>query len=51
MIKCFPTLAHPFCLLYHLYVWFSLFAMIINLLMGVDVRTPRGRQDDGDSAA
>jgi len=29
----------------------SSFAMIINLLMGPDVRTPRGRQDDEDSAA
>jgi len=25
--------------------------MIINLLIGADVRTPRGRQGDGDSAA
>jgi len=25
--------------------------MIINLLMGADVRTPRGRQGHGDSAA
>jgi len=24
--------------------------MIINLLMGADVRTPRGHQGDGDSA-
>jgi len=27
------------------------FAMIINLLMGADARTPRGQQDNGDSAA
>jgi len=33
------------------YVWFSLSAMIINLLIGVDARTPRGQQGDGDSAA
>jgi len=32
-------------------VWFSLFAMIINLLMGADARTPHGQQGDGDSAA
>jgi len=25
--------------------------MIINLLIGADMRTPRGRQGDGDSAA
>jgi len=25
--------------------------MIINLLMGANARTPRGRQVDGDSAA
>jgi len=29
----------------------SSFVMIINLLMGADVRTPRGRQGDGDSTA
>jgi len=32
-------------------VWFSCFAIIINLLMGANVRTPRGRQGDGDFVA
>jgi len=35
---------------YVLCVWFSLFAMIINLLMGADARTPCGQQGNGDSA-
>jgi len=30
---------------------FSSFAMIINLLIGANVRTPRGRQSDEDFAA
>jgi len=33
------------------YVWFSLFAIIINLLMGADVKTPHGQQGNGDSIA
>jgi len=31
-------------------VWFSLFAMIINLLMFADARTTRCQQGNGDSA-
>jgi len=33
------------------FVWFSLFAMIINLLIGADASTPRGQQGNGDFAA
>jgi len=32
-------------------VWFSPFAMVINLLMRADVGTPCGPQGDGNSAA
>jgi len=32
-------------------VWSSLSAMIINLLMGVDAKNPRGQQGNGDFAA
>jgi len=32
-------------------MWLFSFAMIINLLMGVDVRGFRGQQGNGDSAA
>jgi len=50
MIKHFSTLTYPLCFSCVLGV-FSSFAMIINSLMGADVRTPHGRQGDGDSAA
>jgi len=44
MINCFFTLAYPaVCLLYVLYMWFSLFA--------ADVRNTRAHQGDGGFAA
>jgi len=44
--KSFSTLAYP------LLVWLLcvFVAMIINLLMWPDVRTPRGQQENNDSA-
>ena len=49
--KTFFYSSLPFLLVCRFCVWFSLFTMIINLLIGADMRTPRGRQGDGDSAA
>jgi len=51
MIKSFSTLVYPLYLLYVLCVWFSIFVMIINLLMWADARTPCGQQGNWDSAA
>jgi len=49
--KPFSTLAYAFCLLYVLCVGFSLFAVITNLLMWADARTPRGQQSNGGFTA
>jgi len=46
----FSTIAYPLVYVCSV-VCFSLFAMIMNLLMGADVRTPRDHQGDGGSAA
>jgi len=48
--KQFSALAYPL-LVWLLCVWFSLFAMIINLLMWADARNPRSQQENGDFAA
>jgi len=49
--KTFFHFSLPFMLVCMFCVWLSLFAMIINLLMGAYARTPRSGQVDGDSAA
>jgi len=49
--KTFFYSSLPFLLVCMFCGWFSLFVMIINLWMGVDARTPRGQQGDGDFAA
>jgi len=51
MIKHFFHSSLPLLLVYMFYVWFSLFAMIINLLMGADARNSCGHQGDGGFAA
>jgi len=48
MIKYFYS-SLPFLFACVSRVWFSPFAMIINLLMWADVGTPRGHQGDGNS--
>jgi len=47
MVNHFSALAYPL-LVWLLYVWTSLFAMIIDLLMWVDVRNPWGQRENGD---
>ena len=49
MIKSF-YFGLPFLFARVFYVWFSPFAMIINLLVWADVGTPSGHQGDGNSA-
>jgi len=49
--KSFFYYSLSFLLVCMFYVWFSPFAMIMNLLMRADARTPRGQQGNGDSAA
>ena len=50
MIKMLLALAYPF-LVGCFVCCVSIFAMIINLLMGADARDNRGHQGRGDSAA
>jgi len=49
--KTFFYASLPFLLVCMFCVWFSLFVMIINLLMWANARTPPGQQGNGDSVA